>query len=166
MDLNALLIDAYDRSVDGCRTILNGIDDDTLHARLTGSSNSIAWLVWHIAREQDLQIAHAAGREQVWTEQGWVERFDRGPADFGLGDSPEQVAAFRVDGPEVLLGYLTAVREAAVEYLGTVTEAELDEVIDDNFDPPVTRGVRLVSIIDDAAQHTGQAAFIRGALVD
>lgn len=164
MDISALLIDAYDRAVTGCRAILEGIDTDTLHARLTDNSNSIAWLVWHIAREQDLQIAHLAGREQVWTAAGWAERFGRGANDFGFGDTPEQVAAFRVDGPEELLGYLDAVREAAVAYLRTLTPADLAEVIDDSYDPPVTRGVRIVSIIDDAAQHTGQAAFIRGAL--
>lgn len=164
MDISALLIDAYDRADTGCRGILEGIDTDTLHARLTENSNSIAWLVWHIAREQDLQIAHLAGREQVWTADGWAERFDRGAEDFGFGDSPEQVAAFRVDGPEELLGYLDAVREAAVAYLRTLTADDLAEVIDDSYDPPVTRGVRIVSIIDDAAQHTGQAAFIRGAL--
>lgn len=164
MDISALLIDAYDRAVTGCRAILEGIDTDTLHARLTGNSNSIAWLVWHIAREQDLQIAHLAGREQVWTAAGWAEWFDRGADDFGFGDTPEQVAAFRVDGPEELLGYLDAVREAAAAYLRTLTPADLAEVIDDSYDPPVTRGVRIVSIIDDAAQHTGQAAFIRGAL--
>ena len=125
MDISALLIDAYDRAVTGCRGILEGIDTDTLHARLTENSNSIAWLVWHIAREQDLQIAHLAGREQVWTADGWAERFDRGAEDFGFGDSPEQVAAFRVDGPEELLGYLDAVREAAVAYLRTLTADDL-----------------------------------------
>jgi len=36
--------------------------------------------------------------------------------------------------------------------------------VDQSWDPPVTCGVRLISIIDDAAQHVGQAAYVVGAL--
>ena len=65
---------------------------------------------------------------------------------------------------ELLADYLRASHEATVAYLRTVTEADLDEVIDRNWSPPVTRGVRLVSIVDDDAQHVGQAAYLRGLL--
>ena len=51
------------------------------------------------------------------------------------------------------------------EYVNGLDDASLDEVVDDSWDPPVTRGVRIVSTIDDAAQHVGQAAYVRG-LVD
>ena len=40
-----------------------------------------------------------------------------------------------------------------------------DDVVDTNWTPHVTRGVRLISIIDDAVAHLGQAAYVRG-LVD
>ena len=30
--------------------------------------------------------------------------------------------------------------------------------------PPVTAGARLVSIIDDGAQHLGQAKYVKGTL--
>jgi hypothetical protein len=35
-------------------------------------------------------------------------------------------------------------------------------VVDENFDPPVTMAVRLVSVLNDDLQHAGQAAFVRG----
>jgi hypothetical protein len=38
-------------------------------------------------------------------------------------------------------------------------------VVDEAWDPPVTLGVRLVSVIDDCAQHAGQAAFVRGIVL-
>ncbi|MED5803640.1 hypothetical protein VX037_21660 [Gordonia sp. Z-3] len=44
------------------------------------------------------------------------------------------------------------------------TDADLDVVVDDNWTPAVTMGVRLVSVLDDDAQHIGQAAYIRGLL--
>ena len=37
-------------------------------------------------------------------------------------------------------------------------------MIDTKWNPPVTRGVRLVSIIDDAVTHLGQAAYARGQI--
>jgi hypothetical protein len=41
---------------------------------------------------------------------------------------------------------------------------DLDRVVDQRWDPPVTMGVRLVSIADDCLQHVGQAAYVRGLL--
>ena len=40
----------------------------------------------------------------------------------------------------------------------------LDDIVDDSWDPPVTRAVRLASVIDDAAQHSGQAVYTRRLL--
>ena len=37
---------------------------------------------------------------------------------------------------------------------------DLDRVVDRRWDPPVTLGVRLVSIADDSLQHAGQAAYV------
>ena len=45
-----------------------------------------------------------------------------------------------------------------------LTPADLDVVVDERWDPPVTMGVRLVSIADDCLQHVGQAAYVRGLL--
>ena len=43
-----------------------------------------------------------------------------------------------------------------------LTDRDLDRVVDERWDPPVTLGVRLVSVISDDLQHAGQAALIRG----
>ena len=45
-----------------------------------------------------------------------------------------------------------------------MTDADLDRVVDEHWDPPVTLAVRLVSVIDDATQHAGQAAYASGIL--
>ena len=65
---------------------------------------------------------------------------------------------------EHLVGYHDAVHAASVRYLRTLADADLDDVVDENWDPPVTRAVRLVSVISDDLQHAGQAAFVRGLL--
>ena len=52
--------------------------------------------------------------------------------------------------------------EATVAYLATVTPEDLDRIVDERWDPPVTLGVRLVSVVSDDLQHAGQAAYVRG----
>lgn len=158
-------IDFLERILENGVAVVDGLTDEELAHRVAPDANSIAWLMWHTARVQDAQVAHVAGSEEVWFSQGWVERFalDIDPADHGYGHTSEQVGKVRASA-ELLAGYLRAAHEASVAYLRTVSESDLDEVIDRNWDPPVTRGVRLVSIVDDDAQHVGQAAYLRGLL--
>ena len=131
--------------------------------RLDPDANTIAWLVWHLTRVQDDHVADAFDGEQVWISQGWAERFDLpfAVAAHGYGQSSADVAQVR-SSADLLLGYLDAVQAQTVKYLETVTDADLDRVVDERWDPPVTLGVRLVSVISDCLQHAGQAAFIRG----
>lgn len=62
----------------------------------------------------------------------------------------------------LLASYYHAVHRMTLEYVAGVTDEELARIVDENWNPPVTASVRLVSIIDDCAQHLGQAAYIRG----
>jgi hypothetical protein len=74
------------------------------------------------------------------------------------------VAALRPESVDALVDYFTDVHERTIAYLGGLSDADLDEVVDENWDPPVTLGVRLVSVVDDDVQHVGQAAYVRGLL--
>ena len=71
------------------------------------------------------------------------------------------MAAVRAPGT-LLLGYLDATHSKTIDYLGTVSDGDLDRVVDNSWDPPVTLAVRLISVISDGLQHAGQAAFVRG----
>ena len=70
----------------------------------------------------------------------------------------------RPERPAVLLEYLDAVDARTREMLERLTPEDLDRVVDRRWDPPVTLGVRLVSVADDCLQHAGQAAYVRGLL--
>lgn len=160
-----LLTDALERVVENGVSVVDGLSEDQLAERPRPDANSIAWLVWHAARVQDAQVADVAGLDQVWTAQGFVDRFDLplDPADTGYGHSSDEVARVRA-GAGLLTDYLRAVHEQSVAWLSTVEADDLDRVVDERWDPPVTLGVRLVSIVDDDAQHLGQAAYARGLL--
>ena len=158
-----LLRDAFTRLIEHVDELTDGLADEVADYRPTPEANSIAWLLWHSARVQDLQLADVAGVEQVWTRGGWVDRFglDLPRNDTGYGHGPQEVAKVRAPA-DLLAGYYHAVHRLTLEYVATVTVEELSRIVDTRWDPPVTAGVRLVSIIDDCAQHLGQAAYVRG----
>lgn len=160
-----VLIDAYGRVAENVEAVLDGLSEDDLAHRPGPDANPIAWLIWHLARVQDDHVASAAERPQLWTEEGYAERFglpfDDG--DIGYGQTTEQVAQVRVSG-DLLLAYARAVHERSTAWIGGLAADDLDRIVDRNWDPPVTLGVRLVSVLDDCAQHVGQAAYVRGLL--
>ncbi|MFD6179410.1 MULTISPECIES: mycothiol transferase [unclassified Isoptericola] len=159
----ALLTDAFERIVGEGRRVLRGASAQVLGYRPVPEANTVAWLVWHLTRVQDDHVADVAGVEQRWTAGGWAEKFGLAfdVADTGYGHTPEQVAAVRADAA-TLRGYLDDVHAATTSYLTTVTAADLERVVDTRWDPPVTLGVRLVSVVGDDLQHVGQAAYVRG----
>lgn len=162
-----LLADAFGRVREAVREAVEGLTPDQLAHRPDQQANSVAWLVWHLTRVQDDHIADVAGADQVWAADGWVDRFGLSlPADdTGFGHSPEDVAAVRVDSGELLTGYHDAVAEESIGYVRRLADADLDQVIDAGWDPPVTLGVRLVSVLADDLQHAGQAAYLRGLVL-
>jgi uncharacterized damage-inducible protein DinB len=159
-----LLVDSYSRVREVVHHAVDGLTPDQLSYRPDAKANSIAWLVWHLARVQDDHVADAAGLEQVWTAQGWVGRLGLPfqPSATGYGQSSSEVGAVKVSSGDLLTGYLDAVHEQTVAYVRGLADGDLDRVVDERWDPPVTLGVRLVSVISDDLQHAGQAAYLRG----
>jgi len=160
-----ILMDGFERIRDAVHPAVNGLSEEELAFRADAESNSIAWLVWHLTRIQDDHVCGLSGDEQAWTTEGWVERFalPLDPSDTGYGHDPETVAVVVVDAAS-LLGYFEDVHRRTLEYLGQLAETDLERVVDKRWDPPVTAGVRLVSVLADDLQHVGQAAYLRGIL--
>ncbi|HET7140694.1 MAG TPA: DinB family protein [Arthrobacter sp.] len=163
MKSNELLLDTFGRIRETVEATLKGLDDGSLVRRPAGTGNSIAWLVWHLGRVEDAQVSSAAGLDQVWKSQDFFGRFglpltDR---DTGYGHSSHQVDSVRAS-PELLLEYYDAVHRQTVGFLETLTDEDMDRIVDRRWDPPVTLGVRLVSTIADCLQHVGQAAYAKG----
>lgn len=160
-----LLEDAFGRVRSVVAEVLHGLTPEDLRFRPGPSANSIAWLVWHLARVQDDHVAAVAGTPQVWSAQGFHERFALPfPEEaIGYGQRPSEAAMVAADA-SLLLAYLDAVHAATRTFVGGLDAAALDQVVDERWDPPVTLGVRLVSVISDDLQHAGQAAYVRGLL--
>jgi hypothetical protein len=164
MDTSALLIEEFERVRGATHDAVKGLTPDVLAFQPGPGANSICWLIWHLTRIQDDHVADVAGREQLWTADGWMDRFGLPfpPAATGYGHRPDEVAAVQVESGALLLGYHDAVHAATVRYLEGLGADDLDRIVDERWDPPVSLGVRLVSVLADDLQHVGQAAYVRG----
>jgi len=159
-----LMLDAFDRIREGVPDVVDGLSVDELLWRPDRDANHIAWLVWHLARQQDDQVAHLVGGESAWLADGWADRFalPYAPDTHGWSMSSADVGRFTVADPGHFAGYQTAVHARTVDLLEHLDADGYARVVDQRWDPPVTVGIRLVSVLDDAAKHLGQAEYVRG----
>jgi hypothetical protein len=67
-----------------------GLSDEQMRVRPREDLNSLAWLMWHIARAEDIVVNPVlAGRAQVF-DDAWLRQLGIGRRDFGIGmTSPE-----------------------------------------------------------------------------
>jgi hypothetical protein len=160
------LVELFDRIPPLVRGVLDGLDPDLLSRSPGGTANPIGWLLWHIARVEDHQVSELAGGGQVWVEDGWAERFglEPDPSNMGFGHSSDDVAAVQPESADAIVEYLDVVAERTRSYLDGLASTEVERVIDDSYDPPVTVLIRLISVAGDALEHAGQAAYARGLL--
>ena len=159
-----LLIDSFARIRELVVDLTDGLSEEDSTYRPAPAANTPGWLLWHLTRVQDDHIAGLAGAQQAWPN--WRDRFAL-PFDVaatGYGFGADDVAATDVTDPQLLVGYHAEVHRRTAEFLRTVTAEDLDRVVDRRWNPPVTLGVRLVSVITDDLQHAGQAGYLRGVL--
>jgi uncharacterized damage-inducible protein DinB len=159
-----LLADALSRVREVVHDVAEGLSPEQMAFRPGPAANSICWLIWHLTRVQDDHVSDVAGTEQVWTAGGWAERFGLPfqEDETGWGHSSDKVGRMRVQSADLLTGYYDAVHASTLRFVRALTDSDLDRIVDERWDPPVSLGVRLVSVIDDDTQHAGQAAYVRG----
>ena len=165
MDVSGYLVELYGRLPDLVRHAVDGLDEEDLATPVQPGANTIAWLVWHLTRVQDHHVAELLDVPQRYLDDGWYERFGRGPdpQDHGYGHSEADVLSVRGTAAD-LVAYYDAVHDRTIGFLAGLQPTDLDTVVDESWDPPVTMGVRLASLVSDCLQHAGQAAYASGLL--
>ena len=159
--LRDLLTDSFDRVHELVEQATDGLTEEDATFRPDAEANTAAWLLWHLSRVQDDHVAALAQVGQVWP--AWRDRFGLPFADdeTGYGQSPVEVGQVRVSA-ELLAGYHSDVHALCLRYVQEVSAEELQRVVDEGWDPPVTAAVRLVSVLGDTLQHLGQVAYVLG----
>jgi hypothetical protein len=163
-----VIVGLFERATNQIKLATDGATDEQLYYRPTTNANSIAWLVWHLSRLQDLVSSSISGEAQVWYTDGWAEQFAL-PPDLpndatGWGDSTQQVASFQVERA-MLFGYMEAAHRVAQERVARLTPEALEQTVawgtaQTPLSGPVWRA--LVVLLNDSIQHTGQINYIRG----
>ena len=166
MNESEAFVELFGRVAEHVHGVVDGLSAEDLLWSPAPGANSIGWLVWHLTRVQDDHVADLLDEDQLWETGPWAPRFGLtpDPGNTGYGHRADDVAAVRPEGADVLIAYYDAVAERTMALARRLTPDELDQVVDERWDPPVTMGVRLVSIADDDIQHAGQAAYVRGLL--
>jgi hypothetical protein len=159
-----VLTDAIERIRDGVADTVDDLDPSALADRPGPDANSVGWLLWHLTRVQDAHVAEFLDDEQLYVRDGHAAALGlpEDPHDTGYGHSSEQVAAVRIADPAALVAYHRAVAERSLELLGRESAEDLDRIVDDSWDPPVTAAVRWLSILEDCFMHLGQAQYAAG----
>lgn len=167
MQINELLAELFGRVTEHVHGIVADLDVDQLLEVPEPGANPIGWLIWHLTRVADMHVAEIIDQDQLWMEDGWAARFglEPEPYNMGYGHTPAQVAEVRPESAQALVDYYDAVEARTAALLAGLGPDDLDRIVDRRWDPPVTMGVRLVSIADDAIQHAGQAAYVKGVLL-
>ena len=166
MEVNELLIELFERITEHVHEAVDGLDVEALLTPPEPGTNPIGWLVWHLTRVQDDHVADILGEPQLWTTGRWARRFGvaADAANTGYGHSWSDVTAIKPQNAEALIEYYEAVATRTRQLLERTSPTDLDRIVDERWDPPVSLGVRLVSIADDDIQHAGQAVYARGVL--
>jgi uncharacterized damage-inducible protein DinB len=166
MEVSDVYLELYGRIPELVRGAVDGLTAEQLRTPPSTGANPIGWLAWHLARVQDHHVGELLAEAQLWETGDWAARFglDADPSNIGYGHEPADVASVQPESAAVCVDYYDAVHARTAAMLRGLSSAELDRVVDKRWDPPVTLGVRLMSIADDAVQHLGQAAYARGQL--
>jgi hypothetical protein len=167
MKVTQLSIDSLQRAQERFEDTLKQMSVEEANTMPAPLIKSVTWLMWHTARELDYQIAGLNNSEPLWLSEGWTEKFALDIADDteDWHHTPEEAAKVDVQDQQLLLDYLAASVAFTITYLENVAEESLNEIIDRNWTPPVTRQVRIVSAIDDAIMHSGQAVYTRRLVI-
>ncbi|WP_238012473.1 DUF664 domain-containing protein [Dactylosporangium sp. AC04546] len=167
MQVNELLMEGFGRLPELVHGAVDGLTAEQLRWAPAPGANTIGWLVWHLTRVQDSHLTELIdGAEELWVTGDFAGRFglDPDPGNTGYGHTAAEVATVRAESPDALIAYFEAVHERTITFLEKLSAEDLDRIVDERWDPPVSLGVRLVSVWDDDTQHVGQAAYVRGLL--
>ena len=149
------------------------LSEEEINWRPDPESNSIAFLVWHVARVEDRWTnTFAKGAEEVWLRQSWYERFGLSEGEMGFSFDVDQLSAFPRLTIELLQGYFDEVREETLELIHGLRPADFDHAPDRSPFPErpaaverfagFTYALMFRQLIGEEDQHLGQVSYVRG----
>jgi hypothetical protein len=186
--LQLFLLHYDDLHAEDERSPFHGLTDDQIRFRPHPAVNSVAWLIWHMARCEDNGLNRlVALRPQVFDEEDWPQRLQVTRRDLTTGMTNEEVSAFSAAVDiEALRAYWQAVGDRTRTVVRALQPGELDDVLYPAYVHRVctaegvlgphagwveaywrgkTKGWHLANLgLIHNYEHYGQAALVRGLL--
>ncbi len=143
---------------------IQGLTTDQLAFRPQRHSNSIAFLLWHVARVEDLWINRILlGEMEIYERGGWYKKFGTPAQHSGFGYDVNMLDSWPVPGLELLRDYAAAVRGKTKAYVNSLNMKKMDESKDFGRGKG-TIGSALSHLITEVGEHTGQIGYIKGIM--
>jgi len=102
-----------------------GLTEEQMRVRPREDLNSLAWLMWHIARAEDIMVNSIIGGKAQVFDDAWMKRLAISRRDFGIGMTSAEVTDLtkQVD-VDVLREYRDAVGRRTRELVGGFTDQD------------------------------------------
>jgi uncharacterized damage-inducible protein DinB len=164
MNAIELILASMDENAHYIDDAIKNLSQEELGWQPKPHSNSIAFLMWHLARVEDLWIKRLlTDGQEIYETEGWYKKFKTDVKDNGAFFDEAKLKAWPVPPRKLLKEYADAVRKQALAYLKTVTEKQLDEQRDFGWMKQTT-GWALSHLISEIGEHAGQIGYIKGIM--
>jgi len=147
------------------RQAADGLSSEQLHFVPEGESHSIAWVIWHGARVEDLIVQQVIkGVPQEWETGGWAARTGLPQKSFGTGQTTEEARAIRITDAEALAGYVNKVAALTQEFLATSSDEDLEREIQVGQRTETVGQAINLHLVTHLNGHRGEINLLRGMM--
>ena len=162
MEAKELLLSSLKQGQEYLTEALDGLTQEEAAWSPGAECNSIAFILWHIARVEDFFVRRVIQRkEELYEAKGWREKLGTPAKESGYQYTGEQLQAWPVPKLETLRGYADSVRSETLAFLEPLPSEKLSEVPRPDRSPD-SIGTTLGHIFTEIALHAGQIAYLRG----
>ena len=111
--------------------VVSKLTDDQIRHRPQAGQNSIGWLIWHMARCEDVLNLMLSNQPQVIDDPDWPKRLNLSRRDIGTGMTDDEVSDFgaKVD-VQTVRAYRAAVGRRTREIAQNLRPDEWDSIVD------------------------------------
>ena len=141
---------------------LDGLTQKEVSWRSNVECNSIAFILWHIARVEDYYVTRVIQRlPELYEAEGWREKMGTPVKNTGFEYNAEQLKNWPVPELETLKGYADSVRGKTLVFLDSIPAEKLSETYRPERSPDDS-GSLLARISTELTMHVGQICYLRG----
>ena len=162
MEAKELIVRSLEESQGFLNRVLDGLTQEEVAWTPKAHCNSIAFILWHLGRVEDIWINRVIRHEEeAYEAEGWQEKLGTPAGESGARYTLEQLQAWPVPKLEIIRGYANSVREKTKAFLQSLTPEKLSEVANLGRSSD-TIGAILGHLITEIALHVGQVGYLRG----